>query len=187
MARPDKLTPEVAQRIVDAIRVGATVELAAAAAGVGIRTLYRWKKRGETSTSGKYWEFWERIKKAAAEEELGGVAEILLASRPKLIERETVTKPDGTTVTTEKSDRGDWHARAWVMERRHRQRWGRHISVDLDASTLGFAAVDPHEQRRARIDGLKRLTHEQRDQLRHFLKIARGEALAEGQDPGKTG
>jgi transposase len=92
MARPDKLTPEVAQRIVDAIRVGATVELAAAAAGVGIRTLYRWKKRGETSTSGKYWEFWERVKKAAAEEELGGVAEILLASRPKLIERETVTR-----------------------------------------------------------------------------------------------
>src|SRR5258708_1378376 len=55
MARPDNLTPEIAKRFEDAIRVGAPNELAAAAAGISMRTVYRWEERGETNTSGKYW------------------------------------------------------------------------------------------------------------------------------------
>lgn len=43
----DGLTPDVHQRVVQAIRRGLPRELAAEAAGVGARTLYRWLARGE--------------------------------------------------------------------------------------------------------------------------------------------
>lgn len=45
MARPTKYTPETAKKIIEAIRVGATHELAAAYAGINQDTLTNWKKR----------------------------------------------------------------------------------------------------------------------------------------------
>jgi hypothetical protein len=183
MARPDNLTSEIAKRIVDAIRVGATVELAAAAAGVGTRTLYRWKERGETNTSGKYWQFWQEVKKAAADEELAGLAEIYQASRRQVMARETktVTNSDGKTVTSinETFTPGEWQARSWLMERRHRQRWGRQANIDLDASTLGVEAVNAYEEREARLNRLRRLTSEQLSQLRKLNEIMDGKAPSE--------
>ncbi len=186
MARPDNLTPEIAKRFEDAIRVGAPNELAAAAAGISMRTFYRWKERGETNTSGKYWQWWQDVKKAAAEEELAGLAEIYQASRRQVIARETktVTNPDGKTVTTvnETFTPGAWQARSWLMERRHRQRWGRQATVDLDASTSGSDAVDAQEQRRAAVERYKRLTSEQLDQLERLNEIMDGEAPSECKD-----
>jgi len=44
VARPSKLTPEVQDRIVHAIQMGATYELAAAAGGISYETLNTWQK-----------------------------------------------------------------------------------------------------------------------------------------------
>jgi hypothetical protein len=190
MARPDNLTAEIAKRFVDAVRVGAPTELAVAAAGISMRTYYRWKERGETNTSGKYWQWWQDVKKAAADEELAGLAEIYQASRRQVIARETktVTNSDGKTVTTvnETFTPGEWQARSWLMERRHRQRWGRQAKTDFDSETSGSAAVDANEAPRERIERLKRLTPEQLEQLDRLHEIIDGEAPSERKVQGKV-
>jgi hypothetical protein len=188
MARPDNLTPEIAKRFVDAMRVGAPIELAAAAAGISMRTYYRWKERGETNTSGKYWQWWQDVKKAAADEELSGLAEIYQASKRQVIGRETktVTNPDGKTVTTvtETFTPGEWQARSWLMERRHPGRWGRQARIDFDSETSGSAAVDAREERRAGIERYKRLTADQIELLQHLDAIMDGEAPPECKNYG---
>ena len=45
MARPTKYTSERAQTAVDAIKLGATYDLAAAAAGISYETFNEWRKR----------------------------------------------------------------------------------------------------------------------------------------------
>ena len=47
--RPSKLTPEVQEKIVTAIRAGNYAQVAAVYAGIGERTFYRWMERGEKS------------------------------------------------------------------------------------------------------------------------------------------
>lgn len=56
MARPTKYAPEVVQRIVQAIELGATHELAAAYGGISVDTMASWRKR--------YPDFSEQIKTA---------------------------------------------------------------------------------------------------------------------------
>ena len=46
VARPSKLTPERAETIVQLVRVGLTVAVAARVAGVAECTVYRWLERG---------------------------------------------------------------------------------------------------------------------------------------------
>ena len=47
VARPTKLTPAVAERILSAIRAGNFMEVAARYAGISPSTLYRWLERGD--------------------------------------------------------------------------------------------------------------------------------------------
>ncbi len=47
MARPSKLTPEVSEKIVRAIRAGNYPAVAAAHAGIHAATYYRWMEHGE--------------------------------------------------------------------------------------------------------------------------------------------
>ena len=56
MPRPTKYTPECVNKIVEAVKMGATYELAAGYAGVSEAQFYEWKKRKP--------EFLEAIKKA---------------------------------------------------------------------------------------------------------------------------
>lgn len=99
--RPEKLTPELQQKIVDAIRMGAYIETAAAYAGINKSTLYDWMKRGARAKSGKYKEFSNAIEKALAESEMRDLAVIAKASRE------------------------NWQAAAWRLERKFPDRWGR--------------------------------------------------------------
>jgi hypothetical protein len=64
--RPSKLTPEIAERIVAAVGVGAPLRLAAAHGGIGERTLHRWLAAGEQSSRGAYRQFWQRVEAARA-------------------------------------------------------------------------------------------------------------------------
>lgn len=99
--RPEKLTPELQQKIVDAIRMGAYIETAAAYAGINKSTLYDWMRRGARAKSGKYKEFSNAIEKALAESEMRDLAVIAKASRE------------------------NWQAAAWRLERKFPDRWGR--------------------------------------------------------------
>ena len=46
MGRPSKLTPEIVERLCDALRAGNTREAAAAYAGIARSTFYDWLRRG---------------------------------------------------------------------------------------------------------------------------------------------
>jgi transposase len=67
MARPSKLTPDIQQRIGENIALGMTYRLAAEAAGITYKTLNQWMQRGKNSTSGKYYQFAQHIKKCNAD------------------------------------------------------------------------------------------------------------------------
>lgn len=62
--RPSKLTPDVQQRLVEAISAGNYYEAACAYAGIGYSTFRRWMQMGERAKRGKYREFWEAITRA---------------------------------------------------------------------------------------------------------------------------
>jgi hypothetical protein len=63
MGRKTKLTPEVHQAVVGALRLGASVRLATKHAGIGATTYHSWLKRGERE-DGPYREFGRAVQAA---------------------------------------------------------------------------------------------------------------------------
>lgn len=100
MGRPTKLTPEVQDRIIQALKAGNYVETAAEYAGIGKTTFYRWMEQGKQASRGIYREFRDAVMRARAEAEARNVAIIQKAA------------PD------------DWRAAAWWLERAFPDRWG---------------------------------------------------------------
>lgn len=68
MARPTKYTEETAKKICDAIRIGATYELAAAYAGISADTFARWR----ANNAG----FAEKLREAEGQGAIGWLAKI---------------------------------------------------------------------------------------------------------------
>ncbi len=104
MARPSKLTTEVQERIVSALRAGNYQDTAASYAGISAKTFYEWMNRGKSDDPAEeiYSEFREAVLKAKADAEIRDVA---------LIDRA--------------ANDGSWQAAAWKLERKYPQRWGR--------------------------------------------------------------
>ena len=103
MARPTKLTPETQKRITDAIRVGATYELAAQYGGIAYNTFNEWMKAGEAASSGDKHAFYETVKSAEGEAAVRWLAVI------------------------DKASAEQWQAAAWKLERRYPRDYGRQI------------------------------------------------------------
>lgn len=109
MGRPTKLTPEVQDKIVTALRAGNYQETAATYAGVEPRTFYRWMERGENNPEDEpYRQFRQAVEKAKADSEVRDVA---------LIDRAAAD--------------GSWQAAAWKLERKHPNRWGRVTRTEI--------------------------------------------------------
>jgi hypothetical protein len=100
MGRKCKLTQEVQQRIVDCLVLGASRATAAAAAGIGESTLYRWLDQGEASSRGPFRQFWEAVRGAEHEAEISALRH-WHGAMPK-----------------------DWRACMAFLERRFPKRWG---------------------------------------------------------------
>lgn len=88
-------------RIVNAIAGGNYNVVAAQYAGISQTTFYRWLEEGERARSGAKREFWEAIRAAEAQAEVRNVL---------LVEAAAAT---------------EWRAAAWMLERKHFERWGR--------------------------------------------------------------
>lgn len=99
--RPSKLTEEVKNRLLDALRMGNYYEAACAYAGVSYSTLRGWIVKGEKAKSGKYLKFLEAVRQAEAEAE----ARIVLQWQKAMPE--------------------DWRAAQAFLERRYPERWGK--------------------------------------------------------------
>ena len=95
MSRKSKLNPESLKRIVSAIELGATYQIAAEAGGVSRATLHNWLKRGKNGTTKTYKDFYEEFSRA----ESRGALALLGKVRSHSVK--------------------DWKAAAWMLERRH--------------------------------------------------------------------
>lgn len=134
--RQTLFTEEAQDRVVQFIRSGSYIEVAAAAAGIARRTYYLWMERGDPAGSepanAPYRAFRGRVEQALAEGEARNVAVIASAAND------------------------NWQASAWLLERRHPQRWARASQREKDepAAVVApgpddpFAEVDELAQRR---------------------------------------
>lgn len=101
--RPDKLTPEIQERICFLIREGNYAETAARCTGLSDRTYYNWIARGEAEEAGKYFQFVQAIKESEAFAEAEAVGEVRRASR----------------------NQAQWAAGMTWLERKFPHKWGR--------------------------------------------------------------
>lgn len=69
-----KLTPEVQQKIVQAIRAGNYVTVAVDYAGIDRSTFYRWMERGRQQRTGMYHDFHQAVRQAESFAEVRAVA-----------------------------------------------------------------------------------------------------------------
>ena len=114
MARPDRLTPEKQDQIVDLVRNGIFIETACAAVGIGTTTYYRWiQKADDPNAPDKYREFRDAVTRARATAEARNVAIVQRAAN------------------------ADWRASAWFLERSFPSRYGRREHVEHSGSNGG--------------------------------------------------
>ena len=111
--RPTKLTPETHDRIVQAIKLGATYVMAANYGGVSYDSFNLWMKQGEAAKSGLFFDFYNAVKMAEAQGAVGWLVKIEAAAND-----------------------GAWQAAAWKLERRYPQDYGRTV-VDQNVNQSG--------------------------------------------------
>lgn len=102
--RPTELNEEVARIICEMVRIGATHERAAVAAGVSIATFYNWKQRGKEEKTGIYAEFLESLEEAEAQGEV--------------IHLSTIHKSGS-------------EGSKWILAARHPERYGQQTRVNV--------------------------------------------------------
>jgi hypothetical protein len=106
MARPTKLNAETHAAIIKALSIGATRKDAAEAAGVVYTTFLDWMKAGETTKSGKFYEFYNDVVKTEAQ-----------------------TRINFTTVVAKAANNGSYRAAIEFLRRRDRANWGDSVDV----------------------------------------------------------
>lgn len=117
VGRPTKLTNEVQEKILQAIRGGNYREVAARWAGIDPVTLTRWMRRGEQGRRGPYVQFCQAVLEAEQQAELRAVA---------LIMKGAASDPN--------------HAK-WWLERKFHERWGRRERTEHTGADGGPVAV----------------------------------------------
>ena len=100
MARPSKFDQPTADVILKAVAAGLPNETAAKLAGIDVRTLYAWKRKGKTGEE-LFVQFFHDLMRQQAE----AVAKAVEAIRAA-------------------AERGEWRAAAWWLERRHPDLYG---------------------------------------------------------------
>jgi hypothetical protein len=95
-------SPDTQERFINAIRAGNYANVAAQYAGIHVATYFRYMQLGAEQTRGVYRDFHDAVKAAEAEAEARAVANVQLAAQ-----------------------QGQWTASAWMLERKHPERWGR--------------------------------------------------------------
>jgi hypothetical protein len=150
--RRPKLTEELQQRILVAVRAGVGVEESFRLAGIGVRTGHEWLRRGEGTdprrpTAPQFAQFAQSLKKAQAEDEAARIARINAAGRGgAIIYTRTLTTKKGETISETRTTAPQWQADAWYLERKHPERWAlrhrlEHSGPDggpIDVHTTGY-------------------------------------------------
>jgi hypothetical protein len=106
IGRPSKLYKAV-DEFLTGIKAGLSIEAAAAKAGVGRSTVYRWIERGKNEAKGEFRDFWGKLEEAAGLAEAMMIESLIQAGHqdPKYFE--------------------------WMLERRFPQRWSSRQQYEL--------------------------------------------------------
>jgi hypothetical protein len=137
--KQSKLTPEIHQTIVEAVRAGNFFSTACRMAGIKENTGYGWLARGRgiRGTPGRvYQDFAKDIEAAEPVAEIAALRGIIeIGNGVEFIKKsKTFTKPDGTRVEeVERELVRDWKAFAWYLERKYPQRWGKQKIAEVEA------------------------------------------------------
>lgn len=136
IGRPTKLTPDIQEKILTVIKLGAYRAAACDFAGITAETLRNWIRRGENEGVGPYWEFAAAIKQAEASACLKALGTIRNAMEQ------------------------EWQAAAWFLERKRPKEWAKRERHELTGKDGGpirtqvrLGELSPHD-RRARLDAL---------------------------------
>lgn len=112
--RPIKLTPDIQQKIVEAIKMGNYIETAAAFAGISKNTLYEWLKRGAREK--------ERI---AGTNRKPKASEAPFVRFSDVVEKAMADAEVRDVLIIANAAKENWQAAAWRLERKYPDRWGR--------------------------------------------------------------
>ncbi len=133
-SRPSKLTPEIEQKILAFVRVGAAMEVACKAAGVNDKTVRRWREQGRAGKQ-PFASFLEKLESAEAEAECQALLMLHQAGRGFVEER-----IPGTDRTRKVQLTGDWRAKAFLLERKMARRWGQKVREEVDRALAALIA-----------------------------------------------
>jgi hypothetical protein len=132
MPRSPKLTPEFTEAICRLIRdAGMAPSTAAARLMTNPQMVSEWLQQGEArhptkkpNPQTKAFALAVRAAQAAdVENRVGRITESARGGQVRI--RKTITKPDGTVIQEEAIAPPDWKADAWLLERTHRDTYGR--------------------------------------------------------------
>lgn len=118
--RPTLLTDEVRDRIVAAIRGGATLKAAAEANHLGYRTLHEWLERGEDRSDRPSTEAYEKFAQMIRAAEGDFETEVVRQIRESANDREI-----------------DFRPLTWLLERRFPERWGNRGTTKVQQEISG--------------------------------------------------
>jgi hypothetical protein len=123
MARPTKFTPETIKKLTDAIRMGATYDLACKYAGINYSTFQNWMNGEGGIPKKEHLPFLDAIEKAEGDAAVGWLTKIEKAAND-----------------------GAWQAAAWKMERRYPSSYGRTVQQieGADGGPLVVSVIRDH-------------------------------------------
>jgi Homeodomain-like domain len=145
--RRDSLAQGVEQQLLAALRTGATIGEAAAAAGISRSTVHRWVARGE-GQDGRFQNFAEAVAQARAEAKVGAIAAVRRAM------------PE------------DWRAAAFYLERTDPEQWGRRTAHELTGADGKPIALRGEDGQR----DFSKLSDDELAELQRLLERADGDA-----------
>lgn len=160
--RPGRLTPDISERIIDAVLEGAYLETAAQAVGVSPRTLHRWLARGDDAEAAAL-EHFDSSDEPGLEElyqHLDPAEWLYLDFRHALKSAEAWGELELLRKVTHRGGDQPWTAYMTVLERKNAARWGRRLDVKHDGSVdLGKPKVHTPDEAERR-STILRLVHE---------------------------
>lgn len=135
-AKP-KISQEIIDKICNTLRAGSYLETAAAMAGVGKTSLFKWLKKGNAQPNSIYGQLLNSVERAQAESEVRDLLNIDASAMGRKAEYERdkqgnlVYDGEGNPIIIKYGAKPSWQASAWRLERKHPKRWGRLDRTEL--------------------------------------------------------
>ncbi|MFJ8301342.1 hypothetical protein ACIQ9R_36325 [Streptomyces sp. NPDC094447] len=157
--RAQLLTTEVEARLIEATRMGLSVDLAAVNAGISRSTFMRWRRIGHhelqdrengaepNPDNDQLVEFFQKIEQARANAAFQAAFDIRRAARGGLVTTHRKFDPHtGKVIEETITTPPDWRAAAWYLERQHRKQYGKEDHLEIELTGAAGGPVTVHNQ-----------------------------------------